>query len=167
MNELLNKISSYHLFNYLLPGCLFAIAGSALTNRHLGQDNIALGFFLYYFYGLVISRIGSLLVEPLLKRLGFLRFADYLQFVEACKNDPKIETLSESNNMYRTICSLLLVLVALGGYNKLVQRFPQFVRYESGFLLALLLIMFLFSYRKQSAYITKRVKANTSEKPFF
>lgn len=118
MNELLNKISSYHLFNYLLPGCLFAVAGSKLTNRHLSQDNIALGLFLYYFYGLVISRIGSLLVEPLLKKLGFLKFADYRKFVSACKNDPKIEILSESNNMYRTICSLLLVLMALDAYNK-------------------------------------------------
>lgn len=112
MNELLSKISSYHLFNYLLPGCLFAVVASSFTQHHVIQQNLVLGLFLYYFYGLVISRLGSLVLEPLLKRLHFLKFSDYRDFVNASKVDPQIDVLSETNNMYRTLCSLLAVLVA-------------------------------------------------------
>ena len=76
MNDLLGRISSYHLFNYLLPGCLFAIAAARVTHRQIVPENLALGFFLYYFYGLVISRVGSLAIEPFLKWIGFLNFAE-------------------------------------------------------------------------------------------
>src|SRR6185437_15825490 len=111
MSELLSKVSSYHLFNYLLPGCLFAIIASKFTGHEFIQQNVVLGLFLYYFYGLVISRIGSLVLEPVLKSLHFLRFAEYGDFVAACKEDPHIAVLSETNNMYRTLSSLLVVLV--------------------------------------------------------
>jgi hypothetical protein len=32
---------------------------------------------LYYFVGLAVSRFGSLIIEPLLKRFSFVRFAAY------------------------------------------------------------------------------------------
>jgi hypothetical protein len=160
MNELLGKISSYHLFNYLFPGCLFAITAAKLTGRGFIQPNLLLGLFLYYFYGLVISRIGSLIVEPILKSSRFLVFAEYRQFVAACKVDPKIDVLSESNNMYRTICSLLIVCVALQGYAWVEIRYPALRLGDKPALIIMLLAMFMFSYRKQTDYIKKRVEAN-------
>jgi hypothetical protein len=85
MNELLSRLSSYHLFNYLLPGCLFAVVASKFTHHQVIQQNLVLGLFLYYFYGLVISRLGSLVLEPFLKRVRFLKFSDYGDFVIASR----------------------------------------------------------------------------------
>ena len=160
MNELFNKISSYHLFNYLLPGCLFVAVATATTEHHLEQTNPVLGLFVYYFYGLMISRVGSLLLKPFLEWIGFLGPAQYADFVAACKNDSKIDELSETNNMYRSLCSLLIVLILLLAITALERNFQGIRKWELPFLIPTFLVLLLFSYKKQTEYITKRVKAN-------
>ena len=102
MKELLDKLSSYNIFNYLLPGILFSVIASKVTELNLIQSDIVIGVFLYYFVGLIISRLGSLIVEPILKKVKFLKFAEYTDFVKVSEKDKKLEILSESNNMYRT-----------------------------------------------------------------
>jgi hypothetical protein len=162
MNDLLSKISSYHLFNYLLPGCLFAAAASKFTDHQFIQQNLVLGLFLYYFYGLVISRLGSLALEPFLRWIRFLSFAEYSDFVSACKEDPKIDMLSETNNMYRTLCSLLVTLVLVWVYSQVELRWTAVRKWYLPLSVLFLLALFLLSYRKQTKYITKRVMANLS-----
>ncbi len=160
MKELLSKLSSYNLFNYLLPGIIFVVLASEVTHYSLIQQDIVIGAFLYYFIGLVISRFGSLVIEPLLKFISFLQFASYKDFVAASKKDEKIELLSEVNNTYRTLSSLFIVLLLLKLYEKVECRFPILKEWDAIILMVLLLVMFLFSYRKQTSYITKRVKMN-------
>src|SRR5947209_8137066 len=60
MKELLDKLSSYNLFNYLLPGTMFVAGAQRISDHKFKQDSIVVELFLYYFIGLVISRIGSL-----------------------------------------------------------------------------------------------------------
>jgi len=160
MNELLSKLSSYNLFNYLLPGVIFVAIASKTTHYSLIQEDIVIGVFLYYFVGLVISRFGSLVIEPLLKKISFLKFADYRDFVVASKKDEKIDLFSEINNTYRTLCSLLTLLILLKIYEKLELKYPILQEWNASILIVLLLTMFLFSYRKQTGYITKRIEAN-------
>ena len=83
MKDILEKISSYNLFNYLLPGVLFVVILEKFTTYSFVQENLIVGAFVYYFAGLVISRFGSLIVEPLLRKISFLKFADYEDFVSA------------------------------------------------------------------------------------
>jgi hypothetical protein len=158
MNELLAKLSSYNVFNYLLPGIVFAILAGDVLRYPIAQHDILTGAFLYYFLGLVISRFGSLAVEPLLRWLSFVRFAEYADFVAASKEDAKIEVLSEANNTYRTLCSLFALLLLLKLYVKVEARFPFLKSWDAAAVCVLLLAMFLFSYRKQTSYITRRVK---------
>src|SRR3972149_2970830 len=108
LKELLSKLSSYNLFNYLLPGVIFVAAASKVTRYSFIQEDIVIGLFLYYFIGLVISRFGSIVIEPILRGVSFLKFADYNDFVAASKKDEKIEVLSEANNTYRTLCYLFI-----------------------------------------------------------
>ncbi|MCQ9208569.1 MAG: hypothetical protein NG712_04240, partial [Omnitrophica bacterium] len=68
MKELVQKLSSYNLFNYLFPGIVFVIILKEMTSYSLLQENFITGAFVYYFIGLVVSRFGSLVVEPLLKK---------------------------------------------------------------------------------------------------
>ncbi len=160
MKQLLDKISSYNLFNYLFPGILFAVLSKETTTYSFIQENLIVGVFVYYFIGLVISRFGSLLIEPFLKKLSILKFTDYNEFISASKKDSKIELLSEVNNMYRTLTSLFALLLILKLYELIESKFPVLKEWNVYILLALLLVMFLLSYRKQTNYITERINSN-------
>src|SRR5262249_5966126 len=116
MKEFLDKISSYNIFNYLFPGILFAVILPHLSPYSLVQDSIVLGVFVYYFIGLVISRLGSLIIEPILKKIRFLVFLDYRDFVAAEKADPKIELFSEVNNTYRSLVAMIVSLLIVRAY---------------------------------------------------
>ncbi len=164
MKEFLEKLASYHLFNYLLPGVLFVFLADKFMNLDLYQVDIVFGLFLYYFIGLVISRIGSLILEPILRRLKFVVFADYTDFVSASKIDPKIEQILETNNMYRTLFALFLVLILLKLY-KLIEASINFVAiWDEHLFIGVLFFIFLFAYKKQSQLISERVKANKQTK---
>ena len=164
MKAILDKLSSYNIFNYLFPGFLFVIVGEKLTSIPLFYEKWFIGMFLYYFYGLVISRIGSMVVEPILKRVQFVQFADYKDYVAASKLDSKIEIFSEQNNMYRTLCSLTLVLIFLKATDKIKDVLSWGADVNSFIFLAGLLILFLFSYRKQTRYVVQRVRGAQKEK---
>ncbi len=156
MEKLLEKLTSYNLFNYLLPGIIFSILLEKTTNYSIIQENIVVEAFLVYFIGLLISRISSLIIEPTLKKVKFVKFADYKDFVLASENDNKIELLSESNNMYRVFISLFVVLIIVNIYEQLLQQ--TLGEYTNFVVTVLLLLLFLFSYRKQTNYITQRVE---------
>jgi hypothetical protein len=160
MKELLDKISSYNLFNYLLPGIIFAVLAGNSIQSPIANRDILVAAFLYYLLGLVVSRFGSLVIEPLLKRISFVKFADYRDFVAASKKDDRVELLSEVNNTYRTLCSLFALLLLLKLYTIIEAMFPLLKEWEATILWVLLLVIFLFSYRKQTSYITKRIDAS-------
>ena len=162
MQELFEKISSYNIFNFLLPGTVFAYASDRFTQTEFVQNDLLIAVFVYYFFGLVISRVGSLLVEPLLKRSGFVTFADYTDFLEALKSDPSIATLSEVNNTLRTMISLSLFVIGTIAYDRLAGVSSNFSAYAPYVLLVLILVLFLFAYRKQTTYIATRVSKDRS-----
>lgn len=159
MKEILEKLTSYNLFNYLLPGVIFAVIAEHITRFSFKQQDIIIGGFVYYFMGLVISRVGSLVIEPALKWVRFLRFAEYKDFVAAARSDARLEELSEQNNSYRTLCSTFLLLLVLKLYERVSTSVSAITQHQTTVLLATLALMFLFAYRKQTTYITRRVAA--------
>lgn len=66
--------------------------------------------------------------------------------------------LSEANNSYRTLCSVFMLLLVLKLYDKLSNASQTIAHYGTTVLIVLLMFMFLFAYRKQTAYISKRVE---------
>lgn len=163
MKDLLNKLSSYNLFTNLLPGIIFIVILREITNFDLIFEPIFLGLFLYYFIGVVINRIGSLVIEPILKKFKFITFIDYPKYVHACKLDNKIEILSENNNMCRCIITVCLCLILAKVYEWLASKIDFVRTYEDIILIIILLIIFLFSYRKQTNYVVKRCNANLNK----
>ena len=67
---------------------------------------------MYYFIGLIIIRIGSLAIEPALKRIRFVKFTSYTEFVKALKSDSKIDILSEINNYLRSLLTCITYTIA-------------------------------------------------------
>ena len=164
MNDFMKQLSSYNLFNCLLPGVVFVVAVEGLTTLDLSPDNLLIAAFVYYFIGMVIGRVGSLVLEPALKKAKFVRFALYSQFVAASKVDAKLEVLSETNNSYRTMlsCGLLIGLVVLWE-RVIVVAAPGLAPWGVPLLSVGVITLFLFAYRKQSSYIRERVEANGVE----
>ncbi len=160
MEHFLEKISSYHFFNYLLPGVVFVAFATRLTSYSFVGGDLIIALFIYYFIGLVVSRFGSLFIEPLLKKIKFLKFGEHSNFVQVSKNNSKIEVLSETSNMYRTLCSMSVLLLVLKVYWLAEIQFPFLNGERIYILLFILLVLFLYSYRKQTNYITKHIKAN-------
>ncbi len=163
MKELLDKITSYNLFNYLLPGVLFSVLARAFTELDLIQDDLITGAFLYYFIGIIVSRFGSLFFEPFLKWSKFVRFEKYEDYLLACEKDSKIELLLETSNMYRTFAALFASLLFLKIYLAIETALPALGEYRAWIAIIFLLALFLFSYRKQTKYIASRIRKFSDE----
>lgn len=157
MKDLFDKLSTYNIFNYLLPGVVFVAISDSITRYSLVQEDLLIAIFLYYFVGLVISRIGSIIIEPILKKVKFLHFSLYREYVCASEKDKLIVTLSEANNMYRTFCALFLCLLLLKLYETIAVLFPCINEWTPIITVSGLLLLFVFSYKKQTTYISERV----------
>lgn len=157
MSDFLSKLTSYNIFNYLLPGTIFVWFCRWFELFSFPTDSVIIEFFLYYFAGMTISRIGSILIEPTFLRLGLVEYAPYGEYLKAVRADPQIEVLLEANNTYRTVVAMFVcILIAAGittGVSWLV--LPGIV---VGLAIAVAMtILYAVAYRKQTAYIRKRV----------
>lgn len=164
MKELLEKLTSYNLFNNLFPGVIFCMIASQITNYHLIQTDLIIGVFFYYFIGTLISRFGSLILEPVLRKLKIVNFSDYSNFLLASKKDNKIEVLSETNNSFRTMISVFVNLFLIYIYSIIENVFIFFIPYRFIIIGSVIIIILTLSYRKQTDYIRKRVENTLKEK---
>ncbi|WP_421218195.1 hypothetical protein [Aeromonas enteropelogenes] len=163
MTDFLNKLSTYNIFNYLLPGVVFVVLNEYVTSITLLQKDIVTGVFFYYFIGLIISRVGSVIIEPFLKKVEFVKFAEYKDYISAEKNNEFIKVLSEVNNMYRTLASTLLCLFGFKLYVLVSEEISFFHKNGIYIIIICLFVLFLFAYRKQTSYITGRVAKHKEE----
>lgn len=158
MDKLLEKISKYHLINYIIPGVLTIYLSKQINQIELLTSNVFFDIVMAYALGLICSRIGSLIVEPLLKLIHFVHFADYKDYMSAEKNDPKLTDLNTDNNLYRTVIGVVLFIIIQYCFNLLKSK-CEFVNDNSSLIVLIaLLILFLWSYKKQTSYIVKRVE---------
>lgn len=164
MSGILEKLGSYQILTNLLPGAFFGLTlkfffGLTLPTKNVGED-----ILVYYFMGLIINRIGSLVVEPILKKLRFIKYAPYPDFAKAAKADSKIDTLSEMNNYTRSLLTCVLLLPVMWILQALSKKWTWFSLYWEWGAIALLFVLFLFAYRKQTDYVRKRVEGVNGNK---
>ena len=124
----------------------------------LNTDNILQDFFFGYFVGMTLSRIGSVVVEPIFKIMKIVLYAPYSDYLKAISEDNKIPALLEDNNMYRTFTATLIMILLLE-VGHLLPKVNSFLHTSCAgiVLIVLLLILYVFAYRKQTSYIRKRV----------
>jgi len=163
MDNLLAKLSSYNLFNNLLPGAVFCTGCSYLGVFSIDPSNLVALFIVYYFVGLVIGRIGSIVIEPLFHLLTWTKFPPYDHFVAATKRDEKIEILVETSNTYRGVLTSIVCLAATIGIVETRRVLPANSLFDELTILLGLVVLFGLAYRKQSAYITKRVAVSRGQ----
>lgn len=159
MDKFLDKISAYQFLNYMIPGTLFLVLVDVLDIYDLSLENVLLMLFGGYCSGMVLSRIGSLLLEYYLKKWKFIVFAPYGDYKDAESKDPKVGLLSTENNMYRTFLATFLMLLVLFGLH-LIPCVNEFMHtpWMALISIVLLTLLFLFAYRKQTSYVRKSVE---------
>lgn len=162
MEQLFNKLENYNVLNYILPAIVFI----ECCKYYVGIDfnitnNIIIDIFMYYFIGLIISRISSLIVEPLLLKFRIINkkeISDKSDFYRAEKEDSKIKILFTDYNMYRNLITVFILLIILKLYKFLQKYILINSIFTSTMVFIFLLILFILSYRKQLKYIHSRVE---------
>ncbi len=159
MNTFLEKISTYQFLNYFIPGMVFISLIKYLGVYDLPLDNVLFVLLGGYCAGMVMSRIGSLIIEPILRKWRFIIFAPYKDYKDAEIKAPKVPILVAENNMYRTLLATFLSLSVIYGLNliTIVRGFMQSKWMPLAVLMGLTLL-FLFSYRKQTSYIKQNIE---------
>ena len=164
MTKLLDKISAYQVVNYIIPGSVLCV----LLKHIVGYDIIAFSMIenaiICYFVGLVNSRLGSLILRPILKKCHVVKDAPYDDFVRAEKDDAKLTVLSDINNVFRSFASVMLVLLIAIGI-KHVEVIEEYMITNFNWIAILsLFVLFIFSIRKQTKFVKDRVEANKNQK---
>lgn len=158
MEDFLKKISSYNVFTNLLPGIIVCLTIEAVTPFSILSYGVLIAFFVYYIIGVVVSRIGSLWIEWLIEKSGFVKQEPYEDYIEASKENEDIKLFQESLCTYRSLLAAFIVSGFVFLLNKIYEWLPEIWPYILGVVWILLILIFLFSYKKQTNYICKRVR---------
>lgn len=161
MEKLLEKISSYNIFNFFFPGAIFSALAEHFHLFGPPSDKIVDRLIWYYFVGLAISRIGSIVVEPMLKAAKIVRYSEYSHFITASSKDEKLAILVEVSNTYRTLLAMLATLAATFAGNSIANHLGWSTPTRELILFAAAILLFGFSFRKQSDFISRRVEHHT------
>ena len=162
--QIVEKISSYNIVNNLYPGILFVYVLKIMFGTNLLSNNWFENLIVFYFVGMVLSRIGSIVIEPVMKKIKIIKYAPYQDYVKASSIDPLVGTLSETNNTYRTllstfICAFVYKFGASINEVCLKNKITFLQENKDWILLTVLILLFVFSYVKQTSYVRKRVES--------
>lgn len=144
----------------LLPGTFFCISLRIFCGLEFSIENIVEEIVIYYFAGLIINRIGSIIVKPCLLKVNAIKEVKYDEYVKAEKKDSKIKVLMETSNYYRSMLSgcLLLLIVKFVICSSI--NIGWFQKNWKELLLLGIIVLFLLAYRKQMKFVCDRVKIN-------
>lgn len=165
------KIPFYNILNMFLTGLIFVgccillfpqfmiefLSSNFLTNIKTGFEIIiVVSFFaISYEIGLIINRIGSVAIEPFLKKTKLLPFDDdYKLYNKAREKFSIFPTLAREYALSRTSVALFLVLSIISG---IIHNWLYLI------LFVFIMIVFYFSCRKHSGKIVKLMLAQKDE----
>lgn len=179
MESLINKISEYEVLNNFFPGIIFCYLVNRFTPFNISSGNEFVNLFVYYFVGLIIGRLGSIILEPIFYHGDQPTNEDFEKIIAgeeykpknkplvlrtpgkyyyaAEKTDKTIPTLNSKNNMYRSFIALFICFLLVKVYSITLYRYckvSNLVLLLAGS--AALVILFIFSFKKQTDYIMKR-----------
>lgn len=157
------KIPFYNILNMFLTGlvflggCVILYPDSAITmlnnevikNLGTGPEIIIVicAFAIAYEVGLIINRIGSIILEPFLKWTKLIPFDDdYVKFNVKKKEYPIMSTLSREYALSRTGIALFLILLVLSLFTS---------NWVSAIAFACITVVYYLSCRKHSTKIVK------------
>ena len=149
----IDKLSQYNFLTNILPGTVLCIILKYLVGYDLIPDDYYQAGIVFYFVGMVNSRVGSLVIEPILKAISWVKFAPYSEFLRAEKEDAKLTILSQENNVFRSYISLMFISILGYIYKNCSLNLRLSLNNESLVLIVILFVLFLFAYKKQTSFV--------------
>lgn len=157
MNEFLKslseKLSAYQLFNFIYPGAVF-LGILSYKGVPLGMLKEIWWFLLAsYFLGMTISRFGSIVIESICLKFGWIEKYDIKRYADNIAKNSFTAILLELTNIYRTNCSMgiLLFLCTIFKYQQDDKCCMLFVE-------VLFVLLFGISFIKQHHYLEDKLK---------
>lgn len=159
MDEVIKKASAYDLLNALIPGGALAFSLKFFGYLDIDATNALHLLALAYILGLVGSRVGSLVLEPIARNRNWIK-RDYESYIKAQKDDDRLLTLTTIANMYRTLAGSIVVLavLALGSLVSIDYRHWLYIGYGIACFL-----LFFCGWVKQERYVARRVDINRKD----
>ena len=160
VGKIIDRLSAYEFLNNIIPGSIYVILVEKFTTFHIRTEDVGIDLVLCYFCGLVIGRIGSLMVESILIKIKVLKKTLYSEYVKSEAKDSKVRDLSTINNMYRTYSAVAICLLFTVGFSfiwTLIKKWilSRYIVIICGCLF--LLLIFAKAYVKQTNYIAERI----------
>ncbi len=156
MEKLIEKIEIYHFINYILPGTIFVAIFNKICINEFIDSNVVIAVVEYYFIGLILSRIGSIILQPIFQKIKLIKYADYNKYIQASEEDNKLEILQREANQYRTYVATFIILFIIQSYTCIVnKKFSIILIFFVG-----LIALFILAYKKQIKFIVNRVESN-------
>ena len=121
VNSLFNRLSSYQILAILLPGAsLLGYMKFYLSIEIKVDENVWWFLLSSYVTGVILSRIGSVVIEGIMKKFSYIKKYDVQRYLIKRKDDDLVETLLSFANLYRSFSAVFLVLPIISilcGYN--------------------------------------------------
>lgn len=154
-----DKLDAYNLIANLVPGAALVYALHFSGFPAPNPEKIGAFLLTAFVVGVATNRLGSLVLDPILRRVGFLHQKDYQAFLGPEKDDAKLETLVANSGLYRTFVTAGLVYLILLAINWMLEAIG--IETNSVFIpfVALGMVIFLFAFQKEDDYIRTRMNA--------
>lgn len=157
MNEFLKslseKLSAYQLFNFIYPGAVF-LGILSYKGVPLGMLKEIWWFLLAsYFLGMTISRFGSIVIESTCLKFGWIEKYDIKRYADNIAKNSFTAILLELTNIYRTICSMGILLFLCT-----IFKYQQDDKCCMLFIEGLFVLLFGVSFVKQHHYLEDKLK---------
>ena len=164
MEKIISTIPVYNLLTNLIPGTILAaLLKFCMDDCDIFSvtNNMWLLAVILYFLGVINSRISSIIIVPCLKRLKIISSECHDTFTKAELKDStgKLTELSRMSTEYRNYISVFFIALLV----KVLFLWPIAKAFTTEYFNTIILIggllLFLFSYKKQAAYVSSRIKS--------
>jgi hypothetical protein len=150
-----DKLDAYNLVANLVPGAALTYALHFSGFPTPSPEKVVAFLLVAFVAGVTANRLGSLLLDPLLRRWKFLKTKDYHSFLMREKADRKLDALVANSGLYRTFFTagfIYLAAVVVAPVVSPIGGRALLVTFVIGGM-----AVFLFAFRKEDGYIHSRV----------
>lgn len=142
----------YELVNIFIPASVFItiISNFKIFNFDFFAQPLLCQITILFITGYVLSRIGSVIVQPVMELLKIINMQDYKNYLKY--TDKNIKVMQCTANEYRTYIALFGVLYVIHTNSSYIRCLWLFI-----------VILFGLSYKKQMSFIQKRLFINANK----
>lgn len=164
MENVIKIIPVYNILTNLIPGTVLAGMLKLCVPEidiFTFTDNLWMLGVILYFIGVVNSRISSLIIEPILKKLNWIEKAPHKNFVKAELKDStgKLTSLGRMSNEYRAYLSVFIIVGVLKALLANICLSTFLEEYGQWIFILFGIILFSVSYIKQNNFVKSRTES--------